>query len=194
MLIDISQTMEKNVKVFPGDPKFKIKKVCSYNDDGYEVSEITLGSHFSTHVDSPRHFYADGNDIASEPIDIFCGRAKVVEVTEEEINSNFIKTVISNNFDILLFKSGNKNCGLTYDAAKIISNSHIKMCGTENDDIESSLNKGFPVHKILLSKNILILENIDLKNVTDGIYKLYCFPLKIAGCDASPVRAVIETL
>jgi arylformamidase len=194
MLIDISRNIDKNVKVYPGDPEYKITKVCTFQNEGYEVSEIVLGSHFSTHIDSPRHFYPDGKDISCEPLDIFCGKAMVLDVTENEINSKFIKNILSEKFEIILFKTHNKNCGLTYDAAEIISKSHIKMCGTENEDIESYLNVGFPVHLILLAKNILILENINLKNVPEGIYKLYCFPLKITGCDASPVRAVIETL
>ncbi|MCI1959943.1 MAG: cyclase family protein [Clostridia bacterium] len=190
MLIDISKNIDKNVAVYPGDPAYKIEKVCTLQNEGYEVSKITLGSHFSTHIDSPRHFYADGKDIASEPLDVFCGMAKVINVTE--INSDFVKNIMSDKFEILLFKTKNKNFGLSCNAAKVISASHIKMCGTENDDIESCLNKDFPVHRILLAKNILILENIDLKNVPEGIYKLYCFPLKITGCDASPVRAVLE--
>lgn len=49
------------------------------------------------------------------------------------------------------------------------------------------------VHRILLKKNIIILEGINLTNVSEGRYQLICFPIKIADSEAAPVRAVLLT-
>ena len=46
-------------------------------------------------------------------------------------------------------------------------------------------------HKIFLDRGVVILENIDLRQVTTGLYELICLPLKIVGTDGAPVRAVL---
>ena len=53
---------------------------------------------------------------------------------------------------------------------------------------------GFPVHRILLGAGIPILENLDLSNAPSGECRLLCFPLKITGAEAAPVRAAIEII
>jgi len=195
MFIDISLSMDKDTDIYPGDPHFEIKKVFTVKNNGFEVSSVSFGSHFSTHIDSPRHFFENGKDIASLPVDIFCGTAAVFDCGDNEfIDESFIKKRITGKFDMLLFKTKNKRCSLTVSGAKSIADCKIKLCGTQNDDIEPVYAPEFPSHHILLSKNIPILENLCLENVDEGIYRLYCFPLRISDCDASPVRAVLETL
>ena len=66
------------------------------------------------------------------------------------------------------------------------------LVGTDNMDIEDESCGDFSVHKTLLRNNILIAENLDLKNISEGFYKLYCFPLKIENADGSPIRAFLE--
>lgn len=55
-----------------------------------------------------------------------------------------------------------------------------------------------PIHKIFLSRGILLVENLanleELERAApadpgDGDMYLSVFPLKVAGCDGSPVRA-----
>ena len=48
-------------------------------------------------------------------------------------------------------------------------------------------------HKILLSRHIPILEGLRLKEVPAGEYILHALPLKIAGVEAAPTRAVLIT-
>jgi len=45
----------------------------------------------------------------------------------------------------------------------------------------------------LLGSNILILEGINLKEVPEGLYTLFCFPLKLSNVEAAPTRAVLFT-
>jgi len=46
-------------------------------------------------------------------------------------------------------------------------------------------------HMILLDRGIVLLENIDLRQVVPGTYELICLPMKIIGTDGAPVRAVL---
>jgi arylformamidase len=49
-----------------------------------------------------------------------------------------------------------------------------------------------PGHKALLRNGIAILEWLNLSETADGLYELAALPLKIAGGDGSPVRAVLR--
>jgi arylformamidase len=49
------------------------------------------------------------------------------------------------------------------------------------------------IHHRLDAANILILENLDLRAAAPGVYELICLPLKLAGAEGSPIRAVLRT-
>jgi arylformamidase len=45
----------------------------------------------------------------------------------------------------------------------------------------------------LLEAGTVILENLDLRRVPAGSYELICLPLKLAGTDGAPVRAILRS-
>lgn len=206
MLIDITRPLCKNTYIYPGDPCFKSEPVFSIpKGDICNVSSVQLGTHTGTHIDAPKHFFDNGADIISIPLEIFCGKAKVLDIQTE--NRISLKNIINKNIkenDIILFKTSNTrfdgispidNCAaLMPDAADYLVCKKIKLVGIDYLSIEPETSNTFYIHKMFLKNNIPILENIDLKNVQEGVYKLYCFPLAIKGGDASPVRAVLETI
>lgn len=206
MIIDITRPLTNDIYVYDGDPFFKCEKVFSIKEgDICNVSSIEMGTHTGTHIDAPKHFFDDGADIFSLPLECFCGNAKVFNIKNvqsiskiELLNKNIEKN------DIILFKTLNitfdginpinNYSALTNDAAEYLINKKIKLVGIDYLSIESETSNIYSVHKTFLKNNVPILENIDLKNVEEGIYKLYCFPLAIPNGDASPVRAVLETI
>ena len=205
MLIDITRTLFENTYVYPGDPCFHSELIFSISKkDICNVSSLQMGTHTGTHIDAPKHFFDGGADILSVPLDVFCGKAKVLDIQDQnDISSkNLITKNIEEN-DIILFKTSNTRfdgrspinpyTGLASDAADYLVSKKIKLVGIDYLSIESETSSTFYVHKTFLGNNIPILENIDLKNAAEGIYKLYCFPLAIKGADAAPVRAVLET-
>ena len=50
---------------------------------------------------------------------------------------------------------------------------------------------GSPVHTTLLRAGVLILEGLDLSRVAAGRYTLIALPMKLAGADGAPTRAVL---
>ena len=46
-------------------------------------------------------------------------------------------------------------------------------------------------HNILLKAGVVIVEGLDLSQVGPGRYNFYCLPLKIAGADGAPARALL---
>ena len=39
-----------------------------------------------------------------------------------------------------------------------------------------------------------VLENLQLDHIEEGDYELIALPLRIVGCDSSPVRAILREL
>ena len=57
--------------------------------------------------------------------------------------------------------------------------------------VDAEGSKRFPIHKRLLGRNIVIIENLTgLENINREQFIFSCFPLKFEDADGSPVRAV----
>jgi arylformamidase len=50
---------------------------------------------------------------------------------------------------------------------------------------------GYPTHHTLLGAGVVIVEGLDLRDVSPGAYDLVCAPLKIAGGDGAPARVFL---
>jgi arylformamidase len=65
--------------------------------------------------------------------------------------------------------------------------------GIDTPSVDLFDSKDLPAHKAFLRHDMSILEGLMLKDVPEGIYELIALPLRLAGFDASPVRAVLRT-
>ena len=184
MLKDISFKVSKSFIVYPGDPKYLMENIFSIENHGYNVSKISMGSHFSTHIDAPHHFFEFGKTISDFDINDFSGKAHVIEENDIilfKANPNFDGTKILNSYNALL-----------PEAAMYLVDKKVKLVGIDYISIEPENNTDFSTHKILLNNNIPILESIDLRQVNAGIYHLFAFPINRENSDAVPVRAVLK--
>jgi len=190
---DISMTISSDMVIYPGDIPPEITIQQDYSKDGYRVSKLILGSHTGTHVDSPKHFLKEGSSIDKIPADATIGTARVVEVNPGKIKKEDIPNDLKAG-EILLLKTksnGEKSCCyIDNEVAKYLIHSEIKAIGCDSLSIESPDGNG-SVHRILLSKPIIIIEGLKLKDVPLGEYLLICLPLKIKGCDGAPARAIL---
>jgi arylformamidase len=68
----------------------------------------------------------------------------------------------------------------------------IKCAGIDTLSIEQYGSKGAPAHKLLLSNDVGIIENLNkLKQFVNKRMFLVCLPLPLKGVDGSPARAVL---
>ena len=79
---------------------------------------------------------------------------------------------------------------LTEDAAKVFADHRILLFGNESQTVGPE-DAPMAVHKILLSREIALLEGIVLKDVPEGRYFLSAAPLNLAGADGAPCRAYL---
>ena len=80
---------------------------------------------------------------------------------------------------------------LSTETATWISGFRLKGLGVDMISIDREGTSDFPVHRILLAQNILIIENLtNLKGLPQVGFSFSCLPLKFENADGSPVRAI----
>jgi arylformamidase len=78
------------------------------------------------------------------------------------------------------------------DAAQILVDAGVQLVGI---DYLSAERFGAPepkTHRTLLGKGIPIVEGLALANVAAGDYDLIVLPIKVAGHEGAPARAVVR--
>ncbi len=69
----------------------------------------------------------------------------------------------------------------------------VVTVGLDTPSVDLQSSKDLPAHAAVFRHGMAILEGLDLRGVPAGVYELIALPLKLAGFDASPVRAVLRT-
>ena len=199
---DISLNIKEGMLSFPGDTIPEFNKIKEINQDNYNLSNMRVSVHVGTHVDAPSHFIKNGRTIDEISPERFIGDVQVIEIEDEkEIRKSELEEIEFHSNKIL-FKTQNSNMisenvfqndfvYLNYEGAEYLIESGIDFIGIDYLTIESLDTTDFSVHKLLLKNNVIVLEGINLKDITPGNYKLIAPPLKITGAEASPVRALL---
>lgn len=193
-IIDISQEI-MSCKVYPGDPAQKGERLVSMDrGDVYNMSAFSMCAHNGTHVDAPFHFINEGKTIDQMPPESFVGTCYVArhngEVTSDDAVEIMEKAVNNGAAERILIAG---DAVVTAEAAEVFADHNIKLIGNESQSVGPE-NAPMKVHKILLSKEIVLLEGIVLDGVEEGKYFLSALPLNIKGFDGSPCRAYLIEL
>lgn len=203
MLIDISVEVNENTLAFPGDSAFHKKKVSSIKKgDDCNLHDFSMCTHIGTHIDAPYHFNEKEKDISLVELSQFDLPAIVIDVKGKKIiEVEDIEKYNFDNIEAVLFKTDSQDLlfekefsekftELSYDAAQVLINKGISMVGIDYVTFEKG---DYLIHRLFSKNNVFILECLDLRSVSSGNYRLMCFPIKLSGLEASPVRAVLET-
>jgi arylformamidase len=211
-IYDISVPLSATTPTYPSDPAIEIQ---SWSDlgrgDHANVSLLHFGAHSGTHVDAPAHFMAGGLKVDALPLEKLLGEVTVVEVPIDvtAIDGDFVSHNCNRATERVLFKTRNSDfwnnpeVGFRTDytylepgAARRLTEIGIQLVGIDYLSIEQYKSESFETHLILLSSGVVILEGVDLRNVSAGRYELICLPLRIAGGsgDGAPARAILRTL
>ncbi|MCC7500116.1 MAG: cyclase family protein [Bryobacterales bacterium] len=175
--IDISTPIENGMTHWPGDPEVRVEPVSSIaNGDEYNVTALAMCAHTGTHVDAPLHVFEDAGSVDQIPLDGLMGPAVVLDGTE---------LTGAEGAKSLLFKCGE----LTLETAEEIVKHNPKMVGIASMSIGS-----VEVHRTLLAAGIWIVEGLDLTGITSGRYYFLCLPLKLAGAEGAPARALLREM
>ena len=202
-LFDITRTIGKDTINYPGDTEFCITDETSIKKgDGWNLSKIIMTTHYGTHIDLPLHKYKNGKNLDDIPLLDFELKCVVIEIKDKEkVTLGEVTHIDIPKNGAVLFKTNNSNLNrkkfsgkyvyIEPNVADYIVKKQVKLVGFDYlspDPIDSD----FLVHKILLSNDIFILEDIFLKDVRAGCYKLFYLPLRIKSGNGAPVRALLK--
>ena len=205
-LIDISVAISPQVPVWPGDGPVVLEQVSTLDGDGSSnVSRLACTVHTGTHLDAPYHFIRDGMTVDQIPLKQLIGRAYVVDLTHaDRITAEVLdeagipprtRRVLMKTSNSAIWASGRAEftedfVSVDPSAAKWLVQKGVQLVGVDYLSV-AAYDDPAPTHRILLSKDVLVLEGLDLSEVEQGRYTLYCLPLKILDGDGAPVRAVL---
>ena len=184
-LIDVSRVLE-NISKQPGDlsPRMRLAHSMDRGED-YNLTELTMCVHNGTHVDAPLHFIRDGRDVAGCQPGLFVGEC-VVRAYADILTAEDVYALPADCCRLLI----KGDVTVSVEAAKAIVERGIIMVGIERNAIGVP-GDPVPVHTILLGAEVGVLEGLDLSGAPEGEAFLMAQPLKLAGCEGAPCRALL---
>lgn len=207
-IIDISTPVVTGGLVYPGNPAIEIAPQQSIaNGASANVSSIFFGSHTGTHVDAAKHFFDDGQTVDDLPLDRLMGRAVVLEFADDvmqigvkELEGQPIagaKRVLLKTRNSALLEQAEFARNYTFlapDGAELLAEKGVELVGIDYLSIEQFRSGHHRTHRALLERRIVIVEGLQLGGVAPGEYDFICLPLRLAGMDGAPARAVLLEL
>lgn len=197
MIIDLSVPLNAQTPIYPGDPTTKIEEAGVLAKDGYTDHYISIGTHVGTHVDAPMHMLDKGASLDTIPVDQFVGRGRLIGVKDGGFEA--VKEAGIQEGDIVLFRTGMSDKyhepvyfedypAMSEEVAQYLVDSKVKMVGVDTCSVDNQ--DGFPIHKILLSGDVLIIENLtSLAQLSGKDFTVYALPIKLQ-VDGAPARVI----
>ncbi len=192
-IYDISQELFTCV-VYPGDAAPAMDAVRrTERGDLYNLTNISLCAHNGTHIDAPFHFFGDGKTVDEMPLDKTVGACFIASHTGELTAADaahILATTAEISADAarrILLKG---DLVVTSAAARVFAEAGTDLVGVESQSVGDP-DAPMEVHKILLSREVVLLEGIRLGALAEGAYFLFAAPINLAACDGAPCRAIL---
>lgn len=211
-IVDLSHPLEDGMPVYPGDPTVQIRTATTVEEHGYNVLDVHMGSQTGTHVDAPFHFLADGARIDQLPLELFLAPAVVVDVRNKPPHTAITWEDLASVADrlgpgcALLLRTGwDVHWGtdayvdhpfLDGEAAERVVAAGVRTIGVDALSLDETVHHSgpagdFAAHLAVLGAGGVIVENLrGLEGLVSPEPVLSVLPLRLAGADGAPVRAV----
>jgi arylformamidase len=214
----LSPRIDGDLKVWPGDTPPSREVICEL-EKGASVTLSTLRAtvHLGSHVDGANHYAKGAPGVEAWDLERFVGPCHVVEARGERgrrVGMSDVGWAMSDVKDTgpgdalgaikhprVLIKTGtypdfrvfNEDfSGLEPSLIDALAARGVKLIGVDTPSVDSFSSKDLPAHAACFRGGMAILEGLVLRDVPAGEYELIALPLKLAGFDASPVRAVLR--
>jgi arylformamidase len=200
---DITLTLRDELPCWPGDTPFRFDLAWSKEQGApVNVGRISTSIHIGTHVDAPFHFDDAGVTVDALNLDPFVGPALVVDVRGRAVIGieDLAPFDLSKTPRLLIRTDGWIDHSRFPESIPVLGGGvpgYLKergviLLGLDVPSVDQIDSKDLPIHHALGSVGIAILESVDLTRIEPGAYELIALPLKVAGGDGSPVRAILR--
>lgn len=204
---DLSQPLQPGMTIYPGDPVPSFRPAEGIGEP-WRVADLHLGSHTGTHIDSASHYFPAGKNVDQYPLSRFIlpgivlplpGLADDQSISAEQVleglgqlpkgGAVLIQTGWDQYWNTERYL---RHPWLSPQAALQLVESQASLVGIDALNVDSTVRSTEHVHRLLLGKEILIVENLaHLSALQPGrLYQFSFLPLRLAGLDGSPIRAV----
>ena len=204
-IYDITTPVRNGGVVYPGNPGIRIQPQQAISQGAaVNVSAIAFGSHSGTHVDAVKHFFDDGQTVDQIPLDRFIGPAILLAFPDDLMSvgaADLARHDIGAHTRVLLRTRNSSFVGgsefvkdFTYlapDGAEYLVSRGVELVGIDYFSIEQFHSGHHRTHRALLERGVVIVEGLDLSEPAPGEYQFLCLPLRLAGLDGAPARAVL---
>ena len=203
---DISQTLRPGMPMWPGEPPLVLHRNAEIGTDcPVNVGALDMPLHAGTHADSPFHYDPHGAASADCDLEIYIGRCVVVDVRHagNRVELNDVDWTAVQSAERVLFRTydrfpdeqwDSEFTAITPAVVARLRESGVRLIGTDAASLDPEQSKLMEAHHQVRAGDMRILEGLVLDDVPPGEYELIALPLKIAGADASPVRAVLREI
>ena len=175
--------------VFEGDPPTEVRQLQSMDEmDVCNLTAVSMTTHAGTHIDAPLHFWKDGQSIDMLRLNTFYGKCTVIAV-QGVLTGADMDRLLPYCKRRVLFR-GNGKTFLSLSAAQVLADSKVVLVGTDANSIAPPFDE-VKTHRELARAGIAVLENLNLSAIKPGHYDLCAFPIKLAGLEAAPCRAIL---
>ncbi len=222
-VIDLTMKITPSIRVFPGSPQPAFIPWSRFDLQGYDLEAMFMSTHTGTHVDAPSHFKPGLASIDMIPAERLVSDATLIKI--EKTANQLIEpqdlgdqiregdaVVIATGWEKKYSSNRNymtDNPGLSAQAAKYLVKKKVNAVAIDTPSVDVGSVTEFVAHNILLSNNILAVENLcnldkvikrrrrrrsahhsSRKNsaTTTTAFTLIISPLKLGGASGSPAR------
>jgi arylformamidase len=204
-MIDVSVPLSPRTPIWPGAPRLELsqKKTDLGNGEEATSSTLTMIPHCGTHIDAPLHFAKGGKSVDAIPLDLLIGPCLVIEHTgdthiakDDLLAIGFVPTkrlLIKTKNSARLRKGelGEDFLSLLPDAIAHLMQSGVRLLGVDGLSIGPFGEMTTRNHLAFCGAGGVIIEVLDLSDVTPGKYSLLALPIKLEGVEGAPARVVL---
>ncbi|GJL54200.1 MAG: polyketide cyclase [Nitrospirales bacterium] len=202
---DISLPISSKTIVYPGDSSPRLTNTSDIEKgDRLTASQLSMNCHIGTHVDAPAHFLGDGETLDELSLNRFHGPAVVYEFLDRDvITQDDIQNVSIPERQHILLKTKNSAllqrdafsstyCTVSPTVAEWLRALQPLSVGFDYYSLDPyHVEGGHLAHMVFARAGIPTYVCLNLLDVPAGEYLFSGFPLRLAGAEASPVRAVL---
>ncbi|MBI2355957.1 MAG: cyclase family protein [Candidatus Doudnabacteria bacterium] len=196
--VDLTHTFKVGMPVHPGDPQPTLKQFNTIEEHGYSDFEVRTGMHVGTHMDGPAHMIAGGRKLYEIPPEKFFGKGFLVDARNKNIGPELLEGVRAGDI-VLVFTGWANKFGqvgyykdypvLTEEFAQKLIELKVNAVGVDTSSPDAP---PYNIHKILLVKEILIIENLtNLEKLLNQQFEVIALPMKL-DADSALVRVVAK--
>jgi kynurenine formamidase len=213
-IVDISVQLQENMPRYPSPylPPVTLTPVARHETEARSAQVLNVGTHVSTHVDAPFHAVPGGRTIDEIQLDRWFGLARVLRFGDRDKDSpldvsDFASIDGLADSEKIILDTGwsRRTWGgadyfiegpfLTRAASQMLAGlSRLHLIGMDFPNIDAAgetvVSIPAPNHRIVLGREIILLENLIKLDEIDDVVVLLAAPPRLVGGDGCPVRAL----